>query len=329
MSTQPLVCPSCHGPAATGPDANGEYRCDYCGTRFRRAAAPAEPAPVVVKVSPTADGGQRTTALLLGLLVAIVGLSVAGAMFWLGAQQDHESASPSSPRTASASTPSRLSAEPKVVAPRDSVAVQAPAAAEPEPEAPASASFEFHRNQSGYKESYYALGIVENTSPFVIDKPKVTAVLLDADGKELGTKFGFATRGPLGPGDSSPVKILIDDPPAHDSVRFEVAPRKASYVPPQVEGLRVEPGEPRPAKYGDDRWEIDGKVFNDGAEAAKFVAIEIQALDADGKLMAVHSTFADADLVAPGDEARFSTGTFAAAGEVDHFEFSVAGMPGG
>ena len=110
----------------------------------------------------------------------------------------------------------------------------------PEPVVAASASFEFHRTQPGYKTSYYALGVVTNTSPFVINKPKVIAVLLDADDKELGTSFGYAERDTIAPGQSSPIKVLIKDPPEHTAVRYEVVPRKASYIPETVAGLRVE-----------------------------------------------------------------------------------------
>jgi hypothetical protein len=96
-------------------------------------------------------------------------------------------------------------------------------------------------------------------------------------------------------------------------------------VPELVEGLRVEPSEPRPAKYGDNRWELEGKVFNEGTQGAKFVEVEIQALDKDGKLVGLGSIYADGEVLTPGGSARYSN-SFTTADAVDHFEFSVSGQ---
>jgi hypothetical protein len=280
----------------------------------------------VVNVNASAQAQQKPPiALVVGLAAVLVGVAIVGAVLVL-APSDRADEPASASKSASVSIPASKSAasDPVTIAPRDSVKATTPVAVAPEPEAPASASFEFHRNQTGYQTSFYALGVVTNTSPFVIDKPKVIAVLLDAAGKELSTDFGFAERDVLGPNESSPIKILIQDPPEHASVRYEVVPRKASYIPKLAEGLRVEPSEPRPAKYGDNRWDLEGKVFNEGTLGAKFVEIEIQALDKDGKLVGVGSTFADGEVLTPGGSARYSN-NFATAEAVDHFEFSVSG----
>ncbi|PRQ09685.1 hypothetical protein [Enhygromyxa salina] len=330
MSTEALVCPSCRAPGASGPNANDEYFCGYCGTQFRRTPA-GGPAQFVVNVTAPAQTQQKhTTALVLGIVAVLVGVGLAGFVSFRTSPEIVEpsssadvSRSSSGSRSTSVSVPVGTS-EPAKLATRDSVVAPAPVAVKPEPEVLPSASFEFHRIQTGYQTSFYALGVVTNTSPFVIDKPKVIAVLLDDAGKELSTDFGYAERDVLGPDESSPIKILIQDPPAHASIRYEVVPRKASYIPKLAEGLRVEPGEPRPAKYGDNRWDLEGKVFNDGTLGAKFVEIEIQALDKDGKLVGVGSTFADGEVLTAGGSARYSN-NFATAEAVDHFEFSVSG----
>jgi hypothetical protein len=192
----------------------------------------------------------------------------------------------------------------------------------PEPEPPATANFEFHRIQSGFQTSFYALGFVTNTSPFIIDQPKVIAVLLDARGQEVGTDFGYGERDVLGPGERTPIKILISDPPEHASIRYEVVVSKASYIPAQVAGLRIEPKPAQRGKWGKDNWEIEGKVHNEGQQPAKFVSIEIQALDAEGKLVGVGNTYADAEVLAPGAMARYST-QITVTGEPDRFDFVV------
>ncbi|KIG19261.1 hypothetical protein DB30_03817 [Enhygromyxa salina] len=332
MSTEALVCPSCRAPGASGPNANDEYFCRYCETQFRRTPTPAA-GPAVVNVNVNGPTQQKpATALVLGLVTVLLGVGLAGGVFlmgWRAKPSASNSASASASAPGARSKPVAVavpasSEDPAEVAPRSSVVAPAPVAATPEPEILATASFDFHRIQTGYQTSFYALGVVTNTSPFPIDKPKVIAVLLDEAGTELTTDFGYAERDVLGPDESSPIKILVQDPPAHASVRYEVVPRKASYIPKLVEGLRVEPGTPRPAKYGDNRWELEGKVFNEGTLGAKFVEIEIQALDKDGKLVGVGSTFADGEVLTPGGSARYSN-NFATAEAVDHFEFSVTG----
>jgi hypothetical protein len=304
-----------------GPDARGEYRCIYCGTRFHRT-------PTVVNVPPSATSTTpapaRTSSSAAGVLIAaglLVLLAAGGAFFLFLEPQSAPPQQPSSPAHA------QVSVEPRASTPThtppstiSAPVVEIPA---PEPKPQASATFEFQRTQSGYKTSFYALGFVTNTSPFVIDKPKVIAVLLDAQGNELGTDFGFAARDVLAPNERSPINILISEPPEHASIRYEVVVREASYIPTQAEGLRIEPMTPRPAQFGEDAWELEGKVHNEGTQSAEFVSIEIQALDSEGKLVGLGTTYADAEVLAPGGVARYSS-RVTLADKADHFEFAIS-----
>ena len=303
-----------------GPDAHGEYRCIYCGTRFHRtpqvaAAPPPAPGPIVVNVSAPASKSNAA-----GVLIAagLIGLIAAGMAFYLFLAPGEVSTSKPTPAPGEVATPPTAN---PVHTPPTTISTPMPIIEAPEPEPPATASFDFHLLQSGYKTSFYALGFVTNTSPFVIDKPKVIAVLLDADDQEVGTDFGFAERDVLAPDERSPIKILVSEPPEHASIRYEVIARKASYIPAQAAGLRLEPGTPRPAQYGDG-WQLEGKVHNEGQQRAQFVSIEIQALDADGKLVGVGSCYADVEVLAPGAVARYST-QITLSGKADHFEFAV------
>jgi hypothetical protein len=329
MSTEVLACPSCRAPGPTGPDARGEYLCIYCGTRFHRTPVVAWPekagaAPVVVNVTapPPAAASSSTAVVLIaaGLLISVA----AGAVFFLVLAPGEVTVGQAS-RTAPADIERSPAIEPTLApthTPPSTISTPVPEIVAPEPEAPASATYEFQRIQSGYKTSFYALGFVTNTSPFVIDKPKIIAVLLDAQGKEVGTDFGFAERDVLAPDERSPIKILISEPPEHASIRYEVIVRKSSYIPAQAEGLRIEPMPPRPAQFGENSWEIEGKVHNEGTQSAKFVSIEIQALDADGKLVGLGTTYADAEVLAPGGVARYSS-QVTLADKADHFEFAI------
>ena len=61
-----------------------------------------------------------------------------------------------------------------------------------------------------------------------------------------------------------------------------------------------------------------------GATGPDANEIEIQALDKDGKLVGLGSTFADGEVLTPGGTARYSS-NLSTAEAVDHFEFSISG----
>jgi hypothetical protein len=323
MSTEVLACPSCRAPGPAGPDASGEYRCIYCGTRFHRTtvAWPQKqaPNPVVVNVTAPAPASGSGSAAAVLIAVGLVILVAAGTAFFvlLAPESSPSVKADSSTREAVAVQPDASSHTPPAT-----ISAPVPTIAAPEPQQQASATFEFQRKQSGYQTSFYVLGFVTNTSPFVIGHPKVIAVLLDAQGQEVGTDFGFAERHVLAPNERSPIKILISDPPEHASIRYEIIAREASYLPTQAQGLRIEPMPARPAPFGKDSWELEGKVHNEGTQSAQFVSIEIQALDANGKLVGLTTTYADSEVLAPGGMARYST-QLTLADKADHFEFAL------
>ena len=91
-----------------------------------------------------------------------------------------------------------------------------------------------------------------------------------------------------------------------------------------VEGLRVEAGEPR-NQYGS-LWKVDGKVFNEGEQAARFVRIETTAYDAENKILGVHTTYADAKRLEPGTTSRFSNLGMQLDEAPHHFEYQVVGQ---
>jgi hypothetical protein len=191
------------------------------------------------------------------------------------------------------------------------------------PEVPASATFEPQSHVSGYQSSFYVLGFVTNTSPFTIDKPKITAVLLDKSGKELATRDGFAESDALPPKAVAPVKILISDPPAHASLKFELVARKADYIPEQTAGLKLEVLEAPHQTFGSS-WEVTGKVVNGGSQAARFVNIQVQAFDAANKLVGLDSTYVDGEVIAPGASGRFRAMPLYDS-PPHHFKYTVTG----
>jgi hypothetical protein len=187
----------------------------------------------------------------------------------------------------------------------------------------ATAQFEFHHTRPGYKESFYFLGEVENTSSFAISKPEVVVVLLDAEGKEQGTDHGYAVDDVLEPGQKSYVSAIVTDPPAHSSMRFEVVARPLTYRPKLAQKLRVDARRPRQNDAG--IYEFWGSVHNDGSEPASFVNVRVLAFDAANKLLGIDSSYAKADVIQPGASARFEVSAVGFAETPTRFQFQVSG----
>ncbi|MFO7564492.1 MAG: hypothetical protein R6X02_17740 [Enhygromyxa sp.] len=306
MSTVPIVCPACGAHDSSPGDQQGVHRCMYCGVQYRETRAGGQ-----VHGAGASPAKDSRLVLILGVAVGVVGLALAVATSVLLLRGDSSDAPDNGPQVAVART--------------SGAGARAPTTPAKSAE-PATATFEFHHNQPGYQSSYYALGYVTNTSPFAIDKPEVIAVLRDDQGQEVETHNGYAEDGVLQPGQRSPIKILVKDPKPHASADFEVVARQARYIPEQVDGLRLEAGEPKRASFGDSL-EFEGKVFNEGSTPAKFVRVQIQGLDEHGKLVGVHFTFAKAELLAPGQSARWSLRSASFAERPAKFVYSVQARP--
>lgn len=306
MAAQSIRCPGCGAQSSTSAHDHELRTCSYCGTQYVPGSLSGG------EVHGRAKSLPRTGArLALGLGAAIASIAV------LGAVSGYVLTRPSAtPRIASPQPRTANSVE------RNERSSVEPAEAD-EPEVPATATFEFDGTRPSVKTSVYALGWVTNTSPFTIDKPAVNAVLLDKQGQELGLFKGFAQIDVLGPHERAPVSVLIKDPPAYDQMKFEVVPRKASYIPDMVTGLKVEAAAPTRAPFGHG-WKLTGKVVHEGTEPAKFVKIVAMGLDEQGKLLGVHFTYADAQNLAPGQTARWSVPSAVFAADPAKFDFTVS-----
>ena len=250
-----------------------------------------------VQVLERAPAQSAKVGLIAGL--ALVLLAMAGAGFFLA----YSTAAPE-PDGFEPELDIDIPARPALEAPpsNPTVALTPAATPEPEPEVEATAEFaEHHRKNRG--GALWVYGMVKNTSPFLVDKVEVIGVLMDADGKELGTEHGYANRDVLAPDATSPIVILLKDTPEFASISWELDVDKASYVPKTVSGLRVEASSPKPNNWG--AWEAEGKVHNDGDQPAEFVKVEMQGWSADGKLIGIGDAYAKGDVLKPGQAARF------------------------
>lgn len=315
MATELIVCPRCGASPSSAPDAQGQYTCVYCGSRFRTQTqfaarpvhvSPPAHAPVARPVAAKKSSGAATALAVIGGLVLLCAAGGVLAVFQNHAEHGGNGSAPATPAATATTGDVPASAAD-------------PGAAEPA----ASATFEAQSRASGYQSSFYVLGFVKNTSPFTIEKPKVTVVLRDANGKELATRDGYAEGEVLLPQASAPVKVLVSDPPKYGRMTFEVVARKASYLPEASSGLRLEILE-APHSTGGSSWEVTGKVFNDGKLPSRFVSILALAFDAKDQLIGLDSTFVDGEAIAPAASARFRAMPLYDT-PPHHFKYVVAG----
>ncbi len=325
MPTEMILCPSCKAADTSITDANGINQCVFCGVRYRikaTARGHAGPPPQMIMVADPRSGSSSTNVAVVVAAAAagvmMLGGVLAGLVFYVNASDvpppPEEVVAVSSPPSIVETTPERPSA-PTTSTLRSTQKL---------PAGPVSAKFEYHRTIKTSIGSQYVLGVVTNTSEAVLGKSKVNVVLLDGDGKELGVERGYTTRDRIGPGERSPVKILLKDPPDYKELKYEVVAREPMGATRFVEGLRVEAGEPR-SQFGN-FWKVDGKVFNEGEQAARFVRIETTAYDAERKILGVHTTYADSKRLEPGATSRFSNLGMQLDEAPHHFEYQVVGQ---
>jgi hypothetical protein len=325
MTTRAIQCPGCRAADMSAPDPHGVHTCTYCGLRYQAPPINVQ-APAVVYVE--ASRPTNTAAIAIAgaaALVMVIGVVVA--LLVVSGGEDVSASGPavSSPAGSASERPSTSSTKATEARARPSSVEVGPAPSrEAEAEIAATAEFELHGTRSGLQTTFYVLGYVTNTSPFPINKPKLTVVLLDADGKEVGTSNGFGEDDVVEPGDKTPASVLVKDPPEHASFSVEVSPRKSTFALKEVSGLEVEAGEPTRASFGDSL-DIAGRVHHRGDEAAKFVKVQVLAFDTNDKLLGIYSSYADAERLEPGAFARFSTRSMRFETDPARFELSASG----
>lgn len=266
-----LACPACGAPASV-PVGSAVATCGHCGARYRMVQGHALEVP--------AQGNAARNLAGMAVLGAVIVVGVVVAAFVLRP-----------PKVVPLPTDGD---EPVTV----NTAVDAL-----DPAAQASGTFTFHHLRKNADGSLSLYGEAKNTSATIINKPEIIAVFRDAKGKELRAASGYAERDFLLPGTTSPVQVRVADPPAYTDLAYEVVVQKASYVPVFVAGLDVTSEPPRTDTLG--MIEFTGKVRNGGDKVARYVHVEVLALDAQDHILGIESTYAKADLLRPGEEARF------------------------
>jgi hypothetical protein len=307
-----IKCPQCNAPQSGQASPAGLAQCPFCGHKYHLMptmspfVTPVRRSPGEHPAPPPQTGPRR---LLAGVGLVVLACALFGVLFYFrvyNRQSSHRARSSISPRIPRASIPS-ISSTPQ----------PAP------PEVKPTAEFTHHRTVRSLSNTQYVYGMVKNTCSITLGKPKITAVLRDASGKELDTRSGYAERELL-PGESAPVQILLTNAPAFASMTFEVEARKAFVEPHRAEKLKLEPRPPERSSFGG--WVFKGKVHNEGSAPARFVRILVLALDSDGKICGTTFTYAHGQQLAPGESARYEALTVFSAPPA-RFELSVEGRP--
>ena len=161
------------------------------------------------------------------------------------------------------------------------------------------------------KDSLWIFGEVRNDGSAARESVEVRVNLLDASGKEIASKTGFASMGYLKPGDISPFSVLFskdDAPPPFARYVIEVRSRKADFeVGYSYRDLSILPDvQARQDQYG--FYKIGGRVRNDGEQPAKFVQVFAVFYDQQGSVVGLASGYAETANDAPlaaGADSRF------------------------
>jgi hypothetical protein len=287
--------------------------CAYCGARYSVTAGAWAPQPVK----------SSNSALLIAIgvpLLFVVLVVFGGAFFLLTAASEYtvppDIDTPPNIEVLPTTTPAEAKNRHRVSTPAPPPEVA---------EEPLTAEFVFHGTQKSHNTTFYVLGEVTNTSKVTIDKPEIMVVLLDDTGKEVGLHNGFAAYDNLAPDESSPVEVLVMDPPPHAKLRFETSLRKSTYIVPHLDGLVLEADPPQREQF---RGIVHtGKVHNRSGTPARFVQVFCLARDNVGKLLDVDMTFVKAETLAPGESARFQTIGLRLEKEPAKFDLVVLGQP--
>jgi len=150
----------------------------------------------------------------------------------------------------------------------------------------------------------YFTGLYKNTGKGPLNKPKVTIVLYSPDGKKVASGYGYAIRRFLLPGEVTPVRILIRNPPRYSRYQVYDEPK------PPYSFTRLERGN---AAFENVRiearrysgYELRGSIVNKGSDVMRSIRLAIVLKDDEGKITGYGSQYVPTPPLGPGDDAPF------------------------
>jgi hypothetical protein len=300
MATEAITCPQCGAADPSPEDAYGVHVCTYCRTRYRlRGQVPVQLPDISDDGIPEDD--QKPNAWIAGLALIGLGIAILGVVFVLDIVTDG-AVTGSSPLNDFGVTTGAVDNE------------RAPAP---------TASFEMHSEHRSSTGSRWVFGRVKNTSSTRIGRVKVHAILLDANGQEVGASQGFMEFDSLGPEETSPISILVNNAPEFASYRFEPDVNEASGWIKDATDLSLTA---LPHQAEGTRYRFAGSVKNESRRHATFVKVWVVGYDDDDQVVGFASTYAAGkEGIKPGESKRYNVTQSLWARPPTRFETHVKG----
>lgn len=194
--------------------------------------------------------------------------------------------------------------------PTDAVAAAAPSADAPTAAEPQPAKIprvdlgaEFHRSRVGAGRGYWVLGMIHNPHAHVITDARAQVRLLDAEGKTVAESDAAVERS-LAPDARAAVAVLVAEPVEHERLELRASGVPSTAEPAAPLQLTLEHEPPQRAELGG--YFVRGKVSNGGSAPVEGARLEVQGLDASGRLLGVD--WLQLDPVAAGAVIEFDLG---------------------
>jgi hypothetical protein len=162
---------------------------------------------------------------------------------------------------------------------------------------------EFHRSRVGVGRGYWVLGMIHNPHAHVVTDARAQVRLLDAEGKTVAESDAAVGRS-LAPDARAAVAILVAEPVEHEQLELHASGVSSTTEPAAPLSLTLEHEPPQRAELGG--YFVRGKVTNIGSAAVEGARLEVQGLDASGRLLGVD--WLELDPIAAGAVIEFDLG---------------------
>lgn len=178
-------------------------------------------------------------------------------------------------------------------------------------------------------DSFYAIGLVENTGNVDLVYVKVTATLLDEQGQIMASDYGYADTDLMQVGAVAPFAVLFSEGVPDGWTDYEISIEASEaydsdwyYHYTAFEIISSESVDP---EYGD--YAIQGEVKNTGQLDAEFVKVTAVLYDANGNITGTDWTYVGQDRseLKSGEAVAFMINVMNIIHPVDHYDLLVEG----
>lgn len=283
--------------------ADGDYRCNHCDTRQHLASRPPpQPIPSPRHSAPASQTPARSKAAAVALLVAgVAGLAVARAAIRENRRAELRrrlALIDSSRRYASPYSSVSNHSLPSRIPPAEfgSQAIVAPKLVRGE-----------FKNPVALPDSLgnvYFVGLFHNTGQAVVQKPRVEVTLWDAQKQKVAVGFGYAAANDVLPGEQTPVRILVQKPPAYASTSFHIAPEEKRFGQPQRFALEVQNAKLEPSPFKG--YHLSGIVVNKSPQTVQYTRVVVLLIGAKQEIVGYGDGMTGQKDIPSGDRSPFS-----------------------